>query len=93
MSDLLYYQANADYYNYYISKFGCVFLINPTPHPLQAHDRLLSGDGQPSTPDQFSDFEDVVLPSVDEFHLEDFDQDQDAQQQNLDDFGHSLFVG
>ena len=65
----------------------------PPPHLLQAHDRLLSGDGQPSTPDQFSDFEDVVLPSVDEFHLEDFDQDQDAQQQNLDDFGHSLFVG
>lgn len=45
-------------------------------------------------PEQFSDFEDVDLPDVDEFHLDHPHEDlANVQLQNLNDFGHSLFVG
>ena len=51
---------------------------------------------RPSTLEQFDDFTDVLLPRMDEFHLDmptQGRQEQAGHRHPMSDFGHSLFVG
>jgi len=67
---------------------------------LQEHKQcLLTGD-RPHTLDRFSNFLDVPLPDLEEFHLDspmDYQarshEEAESHQQQMSDFGHSLFVG
>ena len=63
---------------------------------LHQHDEALESGRRPSTLEQFDDLTDVLLPRMDEFHLDmstQGRQEQAGHRHPMSDFGHSLFVG
>ena len=63
---------------------------------LHQHDEALESGRRPLTLEQFDDFTDVLLPRMDEFHLDmptQGRQEQAGHRHPMSDFGLSLFVG
>lgn len=64
---------------------------------LHQRDQELETGQRPSTLKQFDDFTDVLLPQLDDFHLDMpthcYQEEPAVQRHPMSDFGHSLFVG